>query len=633
MAGLIDFLTGNNSGGNSFTLSPLEMGLLGAAAGAGQYAGASRLPVTTGQVIGGASGGFGQGYGAGLQAQAQALSNQLNAMNVAGFRRYLYGNGIDSAVNGTSGKGQTVAFPGVDGPQVIKGVVGARDSSGVSAPTGGLLANGAAPAVPAGGTAPPVAPMATAPAVPGPAQPPPLFGVPQLGAQIKQLMSFPAGMNIAGKLIGLLPKVPPGAYLATDGSIQSVPGMTGTLFQQGQATKAGEGAGTLQYAGPIAAAQAAGEYPYKLGLETNKPYALRGPGSSLIQGGRVVAQNPYSVTGVDAAGHPFQTFVAPPILGSNGPLNVPAGAGGLPPATPSATDALRAVQAKYGSVPTAAATAGGPGSTPLAFRGALPPPSAATGATRPSSGPNITYNAQGFPVVQTGLSPLEAESQKSRGEALEKYSENLDTAATNAVNQNYLINRMRAESQTWTPNAFANIAGDLRNYMNGFATSVFGDSAVKQPALGDWQAFNKNSMELVRQAVRATSSRAAIQEFQMIQKALPNAEMSRGGIDQIFDQYGAANDFMVGKQAMAQAWRDGKVQGSPGNGTLAGFDTFWNTHTTPGVFLLHRLENNLPAAQQMFANLQKTSEGRATLAGLRARYQWSLQNGVFGAAQ
>ena len=130
MAGLIDFLTGNNSGGNSFTLSPLEMGLLGAAAGAGQYAGASRLPVTTGQVIGSASGGFGQGYGAGLQAQAQSLANQLNAMNVAGFRRYLYGSGIDSAVNGTSGKGQTVAFLGVDGPQVIKGVVGARDSSG-----------------------------------------------------------------------------------------------------------------------------------------------------------------------------------------------------------------------------------------------------------------------------------------------------------------------------------------------------------------------------------------------------------------------------------------------------------------------------------------------------------------------
>jgi hypothetical protein len=34
----------------------------------------------------------------------------------------------------------------------------------------------------------------------------------------------------------------------------------------------------------------------------------------------------------------------------------------------------------------------------------------------------------------------------------------------------------------------------------------------------------------------------------------------------------------------------------------------------------------------MFANLQQTAEGRTTLTQLRARYQWALNNGVFGGA-
>src|ERR1700722_9967019 len=99
--------------------------------------------------------------------------------------------------------------------------------------------------------------------------------------------------------------------------------------------------------------------------------------------------------------------------------------------------------------------------------------------------------------------------------------------------------------------------------------------------------------------------------------------MSQQGFNQIADQLQSTNDFVIAKQAAAQQWRQSHGQ------TLDGFDTFWNSNTTPGVFLLNRLQANPTVAQQLFSNLQSTPDGVAAMKQLRSRYTWALQNHVF----
>lgn len=60
----------------------------------------------------------------------------------------------------------------------------------------------------------------------------------------------------------------------------------------------------------------------------------------------------------------------------------------------------------------------------------------------------------------------------------------------------------------------------------------------------NYQSFQKNAMQLTTAATRAVSPRAAVQEMQMIRTAMPGSETSSGGLNDIFDQLSANNDFM-----------------------------------------------------------------------------------------
>lgn len=110
MAGLFDgFIDAANPPAQ--TINPLYLGLLGAAAGAGQYAGASRLPITNGQVIGGAGGGFAQGYGLGQAVVGQAQKNQLLGEQL-GFYKNLY-PALERYLNGQGAPGSQTQQPTV----------------------------------------------------------------------------------------------------------------------------------------------------------------------------------------------------------------------------------------------------------------------------------------------------------------------------------------------------------------------------------------------------------------------------------------------------------------------------------------------------------------------------------------
>ena len=74
-------------------------------------------------------------------------------------------------------------------------------------------------------------------------------------------------------------------------------------------------------------------------------------------------------------------------------------------------------------------------------------------------------------------------------------------------------------------------------------------------------------MENVRTAVRETSARAAVQEFNMIRQAQPNSEMTPQGTRQLFDELQGIGDWTQAKSLAAsrlthdRSWRGERVRG------------------------------------------------------------------------
>jgi hypothetical protein len=279
------------------------------------------------------------------------------------------------------------------------------------------------------------------------------------------------------------------------------------------------------------------------------------------------------------------------------------------------------------SIPAVAAARGQGAQPSLPYRAPPAPSPAIVGGVQGSS---TTPESHGSPTpaasgrVPAAMSPLQFKSQEERGAALEKYGEGLDTNASNAVQNNFLLDQMRSEGQGFNQGKFADISGDARSVLDGFRSTFFPDAPPSQP-LADWQSFDKNAMQITMQAVHATSSRAAAQEFQMIQHALPSAEMSQGGFNQIANQLEAVNDFHIAKQLAAQQWRPNH------GGTLDGFESYWNGNVTPGAFLVNRLQ---PAElQSLYDRLSQTGQGKLIAKSLVAHAQWAAQNGLFGTQQ
>ena len=275
---------------------------------------------------------------------------------------------------------------------------------------------------------------------------------------------------------------------------------------------------------------------------------------------------------------------------------------------------------------TPAMPGGNPGSNAPAGGGALTPtgapsPIAATGP-RPGNLPAAGSNAPLPPnTYVTGLDPLTHASLEKRGTELENYGQGLQDSASSAVNSQFLIDQMRRESGNgagWVPGRFADWGGELKALFNGVLPNA---SDSVNSSLANYQAFEKNSMQLVTQATRAVSPRAAVQEMMIIRQALPGSQLSGGGLGCIFDQLSANNDFARSKAQAAETWRGSH------NGTLAGFDSNWNQNISPFAFLVNRM----PAAdlQKMAANLQQTTQGRALMQRLISETQYAKTNGLW----
>jgi hypothetical protein len=429
-----------------------------------------------------------------------------------------------------------------------------------------------------------------------------------------QQYNFPGGIQTANQLLGMAQHMmPQGTILMRDGSVALPPGadvaeMTKALAAKGF-VRGNDGLfhiepGYVAGSAALAGAEAGAKVPAQQAVERSKFVPLSRPGEQLWDplANRIVASNPVLLKGVDPqTGAPYEEYR---YLGGG------AGTAGGAPSAANNSDLLGGgyLLPSGRTVQQASASAGG-NNAPLP--GATPGPAA------------ISTNEQGLPRVQTGLSPLAESSAKARGTQLEEYGTALQTNATNAVNAQFTIDQMRRESGNgagWEPGRYADWIGGFRSMMQGALGDKYSSDDLKN-ALGNFQSFTKNSMQLVTQATRAVSPRAAVQEMQLIAQSLPGAHTSSTGLRYIFDQLSANNDFMIAKNQAADAWRGSH------NGTLAGFEGAWNQSVSPFAFLAHRMSNDDVAA--MTANLQKTAEGRTLLTRIQNEVATVNKLGLF----
>jgi hypothetical protein len=240
------------------------------------------------------------------------------------------------------------------------------------------------------------------------------------------------------------------------------------------------------------------------------------------------------------------------------------------------------------------------------------------GGSQFASSANVGSNP-GAGLVVSDLGPEQSAALTARGGELENtLGKQIDDEARGAVQQNSLIGQMRIASDSFSMGPMQPRIGQIQSYFQ----QMFPDSKELATAVGGWQDFKKLGGQLVRQAVKDTSSRAAAQEFNMIASALPSDVMSRPGFGLVADQMAGLNDWKIARQQAAQAWRQ-----QPGNGgTIEGFDSTWNRNVSPSAFWIMRMpENDLKV---VYATLSKTKEGQATAARLAGELSYLKANGL-----
>lgn len=228
--------------------------------------------------------------------------------------------------------------------------------------------------------------------------------------------------------------------------------------------------------------------------------------------------------------------------------------------------------------------------------------------------PNQRVSA-GFGTLAPAMTPGQKAESDAYGVDMAKVLPTLTEKANNSRQQNFTLDQMKNESQTWDMGKGGTALATAQQYLKPLA-NVLGSTVFDKP-VADFESFQKNTGTLVRQAVKEVSPRAAVQEFQLIQAQLPSADMSRQGFNQIVNQFQAVNDFNIAKAQAAQAWR-----GS--TGTMDGFETEWNKNVTPSAFLVSRLPPEQLGALK--ANLSRTPEGRATLGSITRQLQWAADH-------
>ncbi len=326
-------------------------------------------------------------------------------------------------------------------------------------------------------------------------------------------------------------------------------------------------------------------------LPANTPIAQAFPPGPNGQPNPVIAANPW-VGQLATTGQIAQRFASE--YGTR-PVQIgPQGAGGAAGAGPAAS----AAGVAPGAPPIPGFVDPGPGF------GSGP----AGAAIRPTAGGGATISS----TLTPGGVAQQTAQVKQWTEAQNEYA----TEATGANTQNYVIGQMQAELRGFTPGLLTNPSQQFLRLANT-VTAPLGHPIQ---SVADWQAFNKNAIQLVSGAVQAVSPRAAFQEVKFFQNALPNAAMTQGGIDTVLSELQGLNDWRVARAAAAAKW----------TGPQAAFNAQW-TQTAPIFpFMVRRM--SAADATAWAQNMAKTPAGKTYLRQIMGQMKTLDGQGVFAAA-
>ena len=210
-----------------------------------------------------------------------------------------------------------------------------------------------------------------------------------------------------------------------------------------------------------------------------------------------------------------------------------------------------------------------------------------------------------------------AELGQTGKEVAEQRQANIDHAQT-AQTQNALINRMKLDVGNFPQGPLGPKQSEFQSYLRYFNPTYNEPTATAEE-------FNKNAGIILRQAVHETSSRAAVQEYNLIGKTLPAQSNSPMGTIRVLNEFQGLNDYIITKNQAQGAWLQSH------NNSAQGFETDWQSKVSPDAFILHRMT---PQDQQStILQLQKTDDGRATLKTLAGQMQYLKATGLEKALQ
>jgi hypothetical protein len=387
--------------------------------------------------------------------------------------------------------------------------------------------------------------------------------------------------------------------------------------QMAYAGEAGSGQAKLQYAGPLAAAEAAAKGRYNV---------IDGPSVPILDDKGNVVYQPTKTTETALANRANgATGYLPPVTGApagsmptlqGGPL----GSGGLAPVAPSGI----APGPILGPLTNAPATPAGGylgGQSPSLGQGAASPPGA---GSLTSAGPGAGLIPSGPPqfskpqqaAIEAGKETAVAQS-KSDIEAMAKYRDNLTQSSQAAVQNNTIFDQMRTQGMGFDHGSFTEQYQGIKKYLGSISQALGG----KMPeSVADLEDFDKNAAQLARNTASAISPQVGVEELKLIQRNLPTSSMVSQAFNRIADQQQGLNDYALAKAAAAANF----------NGRPAQFESEFNKNLTPGVFILHRMP--VEVAQVLMQRLKATAQGRAEWNRLLAGTKYASENGLFSAA-
>jgi hypothetical protein len=140
--------------------------------------------------------------------------------------------------------------------------------------------------------------------------------------------------------------------------------------------------------------------------------------------------------------------------------------------------------------------------------------------------------------------------------------------------------------------------------------------------VASYEDFVKNAGALTRTAVREVSSRAAVQEFNLIGNSLPNPEMSPIGLRRVQNEMIGLTDYRLAKAQAQQQWE--QAHGGPGN--VTGFETYFQRAASPYAFIVAKMAPD--DRREMFAKLQGSADGQRELSRLGQQLTYLKQSGL-----